>query len=103
MDKTQISSHGLALLRSMPALERLSVNATAIDDEGLQHVSQMPALKKLYIVDTKATAKGIMTLAKCPQLTFLLVGKGMLTEDEACRFMRMHPGLEVLIANNHAQ
>jgi hypothetical protein len=59
---TRISDAGLAQLKEMNALERLSLHSTQISDAGLTHLQGLAALEVLYLHNTQVSDAGMSRL-----------------------------------------
>jgi hypothetical protein len=59
LSDTNISDEGLALLRPLLSLQRLSIYHTAIGDKGLVNLALIPGLKWLTCSGTNATEEGL--------------------------------------------
>ncbi|MBW4055041.1 MAG: hypothetical protein HIU83_06525 [Proteobacteria bacterium] len=58
LSDTRISDQGVALLRPLKSLERISIYHTAIGDDGIMNLAQMRGLKWLTCSGTNATEAG---------------------------------------------
>jgi hypothetical protein len=58
LSDTAVTDQGLALLRTLVSLQRISIYHTAIGDEGILNLSLLPGLKWLTCSGTDATEKG---------------------------------------------
>jgi hypothetical protein len=60
---SQVTDHGLTLLRNLATLEVLDVSRTQVGDSGLEHVRNLPNLKKLIVAQTRVDGS---FLGDCP-------------------------------------
>jgi serine/threonine protein kinase/formylglycine-generating enzyme required for sulfatase activity len=64
----QVRDEGLANLRGLASLKRLSLNFTLVTDEGLKYLVDCPQLESLDLNATRVTKQGILTLLALPKL-----------------------------------
>jgi Leucine Rich repeat len=68
----EITSEGVAHLKSLPDLRKLSLNRTGVGDAGLAHLADLPLLTELSLVgDAGVTDAGAAYLARCRELRVL--------------------------------
>lgn len=87
LDGTGVTDKGLAYLRNLTKLERLSIHApissTPISDKGLKHLQGLTNLKLLHLGCSTITDRGLRYLAQMKKLSYLnlrasQVGNGQL-------------------------
>ena len=65
-----VTDKGLAVLKDLPYLERLSLDETRVTDTGLDQLAGLKNLKYLSVWKTKVTSAGTRALQKSlPELT----------------------------------
>jgi Leucine Rich repeat len=69
------------LLRKLPRLRRLSVEAGTIHDDDLQHLSDLKDLKSLYLPTHQLTGEGFKYLADLTTLEYLFVNGNPLDDQ----------------------
>ena len=62
IDKTKVSSTGLAALKDSKSLTYLNLVGTEVDDAGLVHLMKLTKLESLYVMNSKVTSAGINKL-----------------------------------------
>jgi hypothetical protein len=58
LEKTQVTSAGLAAIKDSLMLTYLNVLGTKVDDTGLVHLTKLTKLEKLYVMNTSVTSAG---------------------------------------------
>ena len=74
LSDTKITDQGLALLRPLMSLQRISIYHTSVGDKGLLNLALLPGLKWLTCSGTDATEEGLnlfrMTMPGCKTVNF---------------------------------
>ncbi|NTW99419.1 MAG: hypothetical protein HGB35_05740 [Geobacteraceae bacterium] len=64
LSDAEITDHGLARLRPLVSLQRISIYHTAIGDRGIMNLAQIPGLKWFTCSGTAATEEGLILFRK---------------------------------------
>src|SRR5262249_43167739 len=68
---TDLTDADLALLKDMPDLNRLSIEAKGMGDDGVAHLKDLPRLRHLSLFCPKVTDKGLAHLEALTELQSL--------------------------------
>lgn len=91
---SKLKNADLALLKTMPKLQRLSLSLTSISDAGLVHVAKLTTLTHLGLVETKVTDRGLERLTSLTRLKRLDLRRCKVTKQGVKKLQRALPRLE---------
>jgi len=98
---TYVSEAGLAALRQIGDLRRLSLRNTDLIDAWLPQLQGLAALEELDLTQTQITGTGLADLARLPQLRSLQLYRTRIS-GEVCKPLSKLPNLERLSLGNTA-
>ncbi|MBI5363576.1 MAG: hypothetical protein HZA53_10395 [Planctomycetes bacterium] len=93
--RTRAGGATLAVVATMPNLERLDLRATAVDDAALARLGAHAKLATLVVEQTKLDARGVDVLVKLPALVELHVWRSGLDAQAIERLRVLRPALRV--------
>jgi hypothetical protein len=91
---TNLGDGALDSLKGAPAIESLSLHATAVTDAGLRHLPSMK-IRSLWLSYTKVTDASVPTLIRCSELRWLAVGGSRISKDGIKALQRARPDLAI--------
>lgn len=100
LDAPRVTDAGVAHLRDLPRLEKLSLPNTQLTDAGLEHIQGMPNLQELFLAGTQVSDAGLAHLRGLSQLVLLDVGLTRIT-DAGTVHLRELAGLRDLRLNDN--
>jgi hypothetical protein len=92
----RVTDAGLAHLKSLAELEDLYLNCDHITDAGIVNLRNMRHMKRLTIEGGNMTDSGLVSIDQMPDLQFLTACQNQVTEEGLTRWMRQHPGVQVV-------
>lgn len=95
LDGTAITDQGLANLRDIPGLHKLSLCATQVTDRGLKELAALPHLEELSLKYCAVTDRGLDALKGLPGLRSVNVQQTRVTSHGAEDFRRARRGVRV--------
>ncbi len=95
-----VSNSGLKHLKSMNAIENLTISSPRVTDEGLRHIASKTALKKLNLEGTEITGAGLLHLTRLRRLEKLTIDGTRMSHADVIRlFVEQGRGaLDALVA-----
>jgi len=95
-----VSNSGLKHLKSMNAIENLTISSPRVTDEGLRHIADKIALKKLNLEGTEITGAGLLHLTRLRRLEKLTIDGTRMSHADVIRlFVEQGRGaLDALVA-----
>jgi len=97
---SHVTDRGLAHLKKLPKLERLSVPRKTTNG-GLAHIARVPTLQALYIKANQITDKGLVHIEALQELRELELGGGAIS-DAGLAHLTQLPKLDYLLLWGHA-
>jgi hypothetical protein len=91
-----VTDEGLAALKSLPGLSRLSIGACEVTDRGVQHLRGLKDLEELMLYQVALTDDGLAILKDLPKLKKLYIGAPGVTDRGIVHFKAL-TGLESLM------
>lgn len=96
-DNLDVTDRGVALLATLPHLERLSLK-DRVTDASLEHLAQVKSLKWLHLQGCPITDKGLAALASLSNLEFLQISRTHVTGDGLSQLVGL-PNLTILMVD----
>jgi len=93
---TDVTSAGLAQLKSLKGLTHLHLEKTKVDDAGLKHLKELPNLVYLNLYGTGITNAGLPQLSSLKKLKRLYVWETKVTRPAGLAFAKQTKGLEII-------
>jgi len=83
---SDVTNEGLAIVSTMPNLEKLYLQKTGISDDALTHLEGLNHLRYLNLYGTQITDTGLESLVDLPSLDSLFIWETNVTEEAADSF-----------------